>query len=555
MLVGLSIRDVVLIEQLSLDFTDGLTALTGETGAGKSILLDALGLALGGRSEARMVRKDAERAIVTAAFDLSPAHPAIAMLAEHGLEADDHLTLRRVVQADGRSRAFVNDQPAGVALARALGELLVEVHGQFDTQGLLNPSSHRAVLDAFAGNAAERAETRRSWQAWRDAEDALAEARREAEAARAEESYLRHAVEELDELAPDAGEEARLAEERSLMQHAERVAEGINAALAALGGDGGAERGLAGAVRELQRVADKAGGRLDTVVEALDRALVETEEAIASLESVGSGLDHDAGALEKAEERLFALRAAARKHAVEVDDLADLRQRLAGRLALIEDQAGALDRLGRAVEAARKAYIEAATSLSDRRAEAASRLDQAVAAELPPLKLERARFLTAVERRAEADWGADGLDRVAFTVATNPGADPGPLNKIASGGELARFMLALKVVLADADPVPTLVFDEVDSGISGAVAAAVGDRLARLGETVQVLVVTHSPQVAARAGQHMHVAKAATGTTTTTDVRRLGAEARREEIARMLSGARVTDEARAAAQRLIAGNE
>ncbi|MEQ9813626.1 MAG: DNA repair protein RecN [Azospirillaceae bacterium] len=555
MLIGLSIRDVVLIDQLALDLAGGLTALTGETGAGKSILLDALGLALGGRSEARLVRKGAQRAIVTAAFELPEAHPANAMLAEHGLEADEHLTLRRVVQADGRSRAFVNDQPAGVALARALGEMLVEVHGQFDTQGLLNPSSHRDVLDAFAGNAAALAETQRGWRAWREAEAALAQARREAEAARAEESYLRHAVEELDELDPVAGEEARLAEERSVMQHAERVAEGINAALDALGGDGGPERGLAGALRELQRVADKAGGRLDAVIEALDRALVETEEAIASLQSVGSGLNHDAGALEKAEERLFALRAAARKHSVEVDALADLRQRLAARLALIEDQAGALDRLGRAVEVARKTYMEVATSLSGRRTEAAARLDKAVAAELPPLKLERARFLTVVERRADDDWGPDGLDRVAFTVATNPGADPGPLNKIASGGELARFMLALKVVLADADPVPTLVFDEVDSGISGAVAAAVGERLARLGETVQVLVVTHSPQVAARAGRHLHVAKSATGATTTTDVKTLGVEARREEIARMLSGASVTDEARAAAQRLIAGNE
>lgn len=553
MLVGLSIRNVVLIEQLTLSLRGGLSALTGETGAGKSILLDALGLALGGRSDAGLVRPGADSAVVTAEFDLPPDHPAFALLAEQELEAENPLILRRTVNADGRSRAFANDQAISVGLLRQLGETLVEVHGQFDTHGLLNPQTHRTVLDAFAQADSLAQRTDEAWQRWRQAEKAREDAAADLARTRAEEDWLRHALAELDQLAPQEDEEDSLAERRAMLMHREKLAEAIASALEELSGERGGERHLSSAQRHLQKVADKAGGRLDPILEALDRALAETADAVAEIQTLSADMDLDVGELERIEERLFALRAAARKHGVTADQLPALRQDFAGKLALIDDQGDLLARLAKDAELARDAYLAAARELSAARAEAAARLDRAVAQELGPLKLDKARFVTRVEQTGEADWGPAGIDRVVFLVATNPGAEPGALNRIASGGELARFMLALKVVLARTGSVPTLVFDEVDTGIGGAVADAVGERLSRLGAQVQVLVVTHSPQVAARADQHLKVQKDERGGRVITTVSQLDAPERREEIARMLSGATITNQARAAAESLMAG--
>jgi DNA repair protein RecN (Recombination protein N) len=554
MLVALSIRDIVLIERLALALRPGLCVLTGETGAGKSILLDALGLALGARGDSGLVRHGADQAAVTAEFEVPPGHPALAVLSEQGLDPDDRLVIRRTVAADGRSRAWVNDQPVGIGLLRRLGEELVEVHGQFDTHGLLNPQTHRAVLDAYAGLEGAATATAAAHRAWRQKDEARASAAADIARARADEDYLRHAVAELDALAPRPGEEAELALTRAVLMHREKLVEAMNHAHVELSGERGAERGLGNAMRMLSRVAEKAGGRLDATLAAIDRAIGETTDAVAALESASADLDADPAALETLEERLFALRAAARKHGIAVDALAGLRSDLANRLSLIEDQGDLLTRLTREADVARAAYRTAAQTLSQGRNGAAARLDAAVAAELPPLKLDKARFLTAIEPLDEAEWGAAGLDRVTFRVATNPNTPAGALNKIASGGELARFMLALKVVLAQTSTVGTLVFDEVDTGIGGAVAAAVGARLARLGERLQVLVVTHSPQVAARGAMHLKVHKTADGDRLATGVAELDSGQRREEIARMLSGAQVTREARAAAESLMAGH-
>ncbi|WP_431855490.1 DNA repair protein RecN [Azospirillum sp.] len=552
-LAALTIRDVVLIERLALSFRTGLCVLTGETGAGKSILLDALGLALGARAESGLVRHGADQASVTAEFELSGDHPAFAILREQGLDADERLVVRRTVSADGRSRAWVNDQAVGVGLLKRLGEELVEVHGQFDTHGLLNPTTHRSVLDAYAQLDGKAAHVAALHRAWRQVEDARANAAAEIARARAEEEYLRHAVAELDSLAPKPGEEEQLAETRAVLMHREKVVEAMNSAYAELSGDRGVERSLASALRILTRIAEKAGGKLDPAIAALDRAAAEAGEAVAALQAASADVDMDPAALEKLEERLFALRAASRKHGVAVDALAALRDELSGRLSMIEDQGDLLARLARDAETAREAYRKAAEDLSKARQKAAGQLDKAVAGELPPLKLDKAKFRTLVEPLGEAEWGPAGMDRVAFQVATNPGSPPGALNKIASGGELARFMLALKVVLAQTSTVGTLVFDEVDTGIGGAVAAAVGQRLERLGHGLQVLVVTHSPQVAARGSTHLKVQKAVKGQSVTTGVAELDGDERREEIARMLSGATVTAEARAAADSLIAG--
>ncbi len=553
MLVSLVIRDVVLIERLVLAFRPGLGVLTGETGAGKSILLDALGLALGARGDSGLVRRGAEQAAVTAEFQVPDSHPVFGVLRDQGLDSADTLTLRRVISVDGRSRAFVNDQPIGVALLRRLGEELVEVHGQFDSHGLLDPRTHGGVLDAYADLETMAARVAAAWRAWRQVEQARVQAAVDADRARAEEDWLRHAVAELDQLEPCPGEEKGLAETRAVLMHREKLMEAINAAYADLGGERGAERAVAGALRQLGRAADKAGGRLDPVIAALDRAGAELAEGVSLLRGVSADLEIDGGTLDTVEERLFALRAAARKHSVDVDGLAGLRTDLARRLALIEDQGSVLSRLAREAGVARSAYLEAAEALSRQRRDAAGRLDGALARELPPLKLERARFVTSAEALLEGEWGAAGIDRVSFKIATNPGASPGPLNKIASGGELARFMLALKVVLARTGSVPTLIFDEVDAGIGGAVAAAVGERLERLGSEVQVLVVTHSPQVAARGAGHFKVRKSHQGDVVTTDVVELDGAARTEEIARMLSGAHITPEARAAAAALMNG--
>ena len=551
MLLGLSIRDVVLIDRLDLAFDVGLSALTGETGAGKSILLDSLGLALGARSEAGLVRPGAGQLSVAAEFALPPGHPAAALLAEQELDAGSELVLRRVVSADGRSRAFVNDQPVSVGLLRQLGGGLVEIHGQFESHGLLDQSSHRTVLDAFG--AIDTKTVAVAWDAWREAARCCREGAAALARAASEEAFLRHALDELNALAPKPAEEADLAARRSLLMHSEKLIEGMNTAVHSLSGAGEVENNLRMAQRALERVADRAEGKLDPVIAALDRAALETAEALGLLDRISSSIDLDPGALEKVEERLFALRAAARKHGVDVDGLAALRDGMAAQLAALDAGADGAARLAAAEQAARVVYTDAAESLSKTRRTAAQRLDRAVAAELPPLKLDKATFRTRISPLDESQWGAGGADGVAFEVATNPGLPPGPLAKIASGGELSRFMLALKVVLARTSPAVSIVFDEVDQGIGGATAAAVGERLAMLAERLQVLVVTHSPQVAAKATHHWHVAKGAgAGGATVARVTALGPAERREEIARMLAGAEITDQARAAADSLLA---
>ena len=553
MLSSLSIRDVVLIDKLDLAFEAGIVTLTGETGAGKSILLDALGLALGARSETGLVRAGAQQATVSAAFEISDDHPALGLLAEAGLPAELPLVLRRTVSADGKSRAFVNDQSVSVGLLRRIGDGLVEIHGQFDQRGLLDPQTHREMLDAFGGHAREVKQVAEAHGAWREAVDALAAAEADAARARSEEGFLAASVEELQRLDPKPGEESALAEERTLLANAGRLVETINAALADLVGERGAERAVGQAQRALARVQGQAGSRLNPALAGLDRAAAELSEASRALSSVGSALDLDPRKLEETDDRLHALRDIARKHAVAVDALAQLKTDLEVRLDALRTAASRIEDLTRSVEWTRKSYAARAQDLSKARAKTGKKLDKRVAGELAPLKLDRARFETRIEPLSESDWGVHGQDRIQFMVATNPGSQPGPIAKIASGGELARFTLALKVVLAESQPAATLVFDEVDAGVGGAVAAAVGDRLKRLSRDMQVLVVTHSPQVAARGDHHWRVSKTPKGTVPTTKVEVLTQPQRREEIARMLAGEKVTDAARAAADALIEG--
>jgi DNA repair protein RecN (Recombination protein N) len=556
-LVGLGIRDIVLIERLDLALKPGLNVLTGETGAGKSILLDSLGLALGRRADSGIVRQGAAQGTVTAEFDLPPRHPAVAALEDLGIEASDSLILRRIVGADGRSRAFVNDQPVGVAALRRIGDLLVEIHGQNDEQGLLDPATHRAVLDEFGGHGAMLAAVRTAHAALQETQAQLRDAEANAARAQAEEDFIRHAAKELRTLDPQPDEEASLAARRSLLQQADKIAAALKDADAALNDNGGIASRLRVAMRALERVAERAGGKLDATLGALDRALTEVAEASGALDSATAALELDPNALEKAEERLFALRAAARKHGVPVDGLAGLRASFEARLAAIEDGGAALARLAKAAKAAEETYRAAAEKLSAGRKKAAAKLDRAVARELEPLRMGSARFITDLAALERADWAADGMDRVRFVVATNPGAPAGPIARIASGGELSRFMLALKAALAARGDAVTLVFDEVDRGVGGATAHAVGERLAGLAQQVQVLVVTHSPQVAARGNAHWRIAKEVRGkgasSATTTSVSALDDAARKEEIARMLAGATVTDAARAAAASLMAG--
>ena len=555
MLVSLSVRDVVLIDHLDLSFEGGLSALTGETGAGKSILLDALGLALGGRADAGLVRPGAARASVAAGFEVAADHAAVDLLTEHGMASEDGgIVLRRVLGADGRSRAFVNDQPISVGLLRQLGDSLVEIQGQFEQRGLLDAATHRELLDAFGALTAQADTVSAGWQDWRAAADARADAARELDEVRHDETFLRHAVEELDTFDPKPDDEQTLAEQRSLLMNAEKLIEATNAAADALSGGDlalGAEAALATARRALERVAQAAAGRLDPVIATLDRALLETEEAQVQIQSVSTEIELDSSRQEEVEERLFALRDLARKHGTDTTKLPALRDSLRQKLAAIDSGGDRLAALDQVLAERRAAYMKAAETLSTARQKAAKKLDRAVAAELPPLKLDNAAFRTHLFRLEESAWGPQGMDRIAFEVSTNPGSPPGSLAKIASGGELARFLLALKVVLAEIGPVRTLIFDEVDSGIGGATAHAVGERLGRLTRHRQVLVVTHSPQVGARAAHHLRVRKEPSGARVTTQVSPLSMDERQEEIARMLAGAEVTDEARAAAKRLI----
>ncbi len=556
MLAALSIRDIVLIEKLELSLDGGLCTLTGETGAGKSILLDALGLAIGARADAGLVRQGAEQGSVSAVFDLPGNHPARTVLADNGFEADGDIILRRVQTKDGRSRAFINDQPVSVGLLRQVGDMLVEVHGQHDERGLLDASGHRAMLDAFGGFEKQVADLRSLWNAASAAREALAAHEALLARAKAEQDYLTHVVGELDELQPQPGEETTLAEERTLMMHSEKIAGDLAEAEEALSGDGGLDARLTVALRRLARAAEQAGGRLDAAIAALDRTLTEAAEARDQIAQAMRALEFDPARLEQAETRLFALRAAARKHNVQVDDLAALADKLRGELQEIEGGEARLEVLKKAAAEAETRYGAAARALSAERAHAAAKLDKEVMKELKPLKLDKASFRTNIEVLPESHGGPEGIDRVSFLVSTNPGAPFGPIIKIASGGELSRFVLALKVALASRGSAPTLIFDEVDSGVGGAVAEAVGLRLAELARAVQVIVVTHSPQVAARAQHHFRISKGgeAKAQKIATRVETLDAPARREEIARMLAGAMVTDEARAAADRLIGGH-
>ncbi len=551
MLISLAIRDIVLIERLDLELEPGLCVLTGETGAGKSILLDALGLSLGRRADRSLIRDGAAQGTVTAVFRLPADSPARAYLAEHGIDAEDPLILRRVLGQDGRSRAYVSDQPVGSGLLRKVGDFLVEVHGQHELQGLLDPTTQRRLVDAYGGLPPQLEALREAWLAWRQAEAEREEIAAEVERTESDAAYWRHVLTELDQLAPEVGEETILAERRTRLMNREKLAAALQEASTAVRDNDAIDDQLGHAQRTLERARAFAGEALETAVAALDRARLELEEARRALEQAGAELDVEAERLEQVEERLFALRAAARKHQVAVDDLPGLRETTATRLAAIDAGGSRLAEATAAAASARAGFVERAREVSTARAKAATALGKAVMAELPPLKLGKARFVARLIPLAEVDWSEHGAERIAFEVATNPGQEPQPIAKIASGGELARLMLALKVVVARVGSTPCLVFDEVDTGIGGATADAVGERLARLGRTVQVLAVTHAPQVAARADHHWRVEKSSGRERATVAVTPLSPSTRRDEIARMLAGAKVTEAARAAADSLI----
>ncbi|MEO0400827.1 MAG: DNA repair protein RecN [Pseudomonadota bacterium] len=549
MLRGLDISDMLIIDRLELEFQPGLNVLTGETGAGKSILLDSLGFVLGWRGRAELVRQGAEQGEVTAWFDLPEGHSARAVLQEAGLPVSDELILRRVNSADGRKTAWVNDRRCSGDVLRALSETLIELHGQHDDRGLLNPRGHRAILDEFAGLDTARSSTRKAWRAMGAAQTALDQAEAAMQAIRAEEDYLRHAVAELDALDPQPGEEATLDTNRRVMQGAERIREDVQSAHKTLGHDG-AEGALNNAIRWLDGVADKAQGQLDAPLAALTRAMAELDDASDGIVRALDAMSFNPTDLEDAEERLFAIRALARKHDVAADDLAAFADDLRTKLAALDAGDADLERLRGDVSAAQSAYDAAADKLRAGRTKAARKLDSAVMHELAPLKMERAVFSTQI---SDDTPGPDGRDMVAFTVATNPGAPSGALNKIASGGELSRFLLALKVCLTRDQGGLTMIFDEIDRGVGGATADAVGRRLAALADGGQVLVVTHSPQVAALGAHHWRVEKKVEKGATTSTVVPLAAPDRVDEIARMLAGDTITDEARGAARALLGG--
>ncbi|MEO0863921.1 MAG: DNA repair protein RecN [Pseudomonadota bacterium] len=551
MLRGLDISDMLIIDRLELAFQPGLNVLTGETGAGKSILLDALGFVLGWRGRAELVRKGADQGEVVAWFDLPPDHPAHTVLDEAGLPpaTDGELILRRVNTADGRKTAWVNDRRCSGEALRGLSDTLIELHGQHDDRGLINPRGHRDILDAFAGNDALRTKCRAAWRTAAAARRALAEAEAAVAAIQAEEEFLRHAVSELDALDPQPGEEAELDTKRRVMQGAERIREDVSRAHEILGHQG-AEGAMSDAMRWLDGVIDKAEGHLDAPLAALGRAMVELDDAADGIARALDHLNFNPSDLEDAEERLFAIRGLARKHNVAPDDLAGFADELRAKIATLDAGAADLADRAAAVTAAEQAYDAAVQALSKARAKAAGALDKAVMRELAPLRMERAVFATQITPDTP---GPDGMDAVAFTVATNPGAPAGPLNRIASGGELSRFLLALKVCLRGGQAGLTMIFDEIDRGVGGATADAVGRRLARLAEDGQVLVVTHSPQVAALGAHHWRVEKQVSKGMTTSRVVPLTDPDRVDEIARMLAGDTVTDEARGAARALLDG--
>jgi DNA repair protein RecN (Recombination protein N) len=556
MLIQLSIRDIVLIERLDLAFETGLSVLTGETGAGKSILLDSLSLALGGRGDGGLVRHGEDKGQVTAVFDVGLDHSARKLLRENGIDDEGDLIFRRQQSSDGRTKAYVNDQPVSVQLMRQAGQMLVEIHGQHDDRALVDTNAHRTLLDAFAGISEDVQGVAALYRQWRDSERTLKKHREKVEVAAREADYLRSSVEELEKLSPRDGEEDELADRRQKMMKAERIAGDIAEASEFLNGNASPVPHIASLVRRLERKSHEAPGLLEDTVALLDAALDQLSNAQMEVEAALRKTEYDPKELERVEERLFALRAASRKYSVPVTELPALAVRMINDLADLDAGEERLSKLEAEVGVAKANYDAAARSLSEKRHHAGDALAQAVMAELPALKLERARFMVEITTDAEAAT-AEGIDVVEFHVQTNPGTRPGSIMKVASGGELSRFLLALKVALADRGSAPTLVFDEIDTGVGGAVADAIGQRLKRLSEHVQVLSVTHAPQVAARAATHLLISKGPSGEGSdkiATRVATMAQKDRTEEIARMLAGASVTEEARAAAARLLAGN-
>lgn len=555
MLVHLSIRNIVLIEKLDLSFQDGLFILTGETGAGKSILLDSLGLALGARAESRLVRAGTDQGSVSALFDLASTHAVFNLLDKNGISTEGELILRRTVSNTGKSRAFINDQAVSASLLKEVGEQLIEIHGQYDTQSLLNSKTHRAVLDQYAGHDLLLHKTQESWDFWQALKHEELALKEEIERAKAEEAFLSDAVKELEDLSPIEGEEETLLQQRGYLMNREQISQAMVTSYQALTAEGGCEDFLITAQAALEKISEKASGRFDDVLAALDRGATEIKEAVLLLQQLHHDQQETETNLEEVDSRLFALRSCARKHGLTIDQLPPFIFELRQRLNLIETQDSQLSDLRKRVSAAEKQYKDTADKLRQSRENSARKLDSGVCAELPPLKMAGAKFITEITPLAETAWTRNGTETIAFTIATNAGAKAGPLNKIASGGELARFMVALKVNLTQSrdlnKSVGTMIFDEVDTGIGGAVADAVGERLARLAQKVQLLVITHSPQVAARGNDHLRVSKSETGDVTTSSVELLDEQERLEEIARMLSGASISAEARAAAKSLL----
>lgn len=552
MLDSLSIHNIVLIDKLNIEFKDGLSALTGETGAGKSILLDSLGLALGSRGDASLVRHGVEKGQVTASFNLPASHISFRFLDENDISHDGEMILKRVQNADGRSKAFVNDQVVSTRLLKQLGELLIEIHGQHDNRALADTSAYLSLLDAFAGLTEDAKTIRKLWDVWQDAKTKVATHEENLRKAQADEDYTRHVLAELEQLKPSSEEEQALADERSILQASEKVASDVQSAKKLLHKDGGVEKRIYSAMSALERNDANIEALVKPSVEALDRALIELQLASEEIAELERNLEFDPARLDDVEERLFALRGAARKHGVMVDELPALLEKFRNMIASLEGDQARADELYKAMNAAKAAFEQKAKIQSQKRQSAAKVLEKSVTSELPPLKLERARFYCKVKNLGVNGAMRSGFDAVSFEVMTNPGTASGPLMKVASGGELARIMLSLKVSLAEKGSAPTLVFDEIDTGVGGAVAEAIGTRLARLGDKVQVITVTHSPQVAASADRQFVISKSEQSKNRmVTNVQLLSDAQRHEEIARMLAGAVVTNEARAAAQKLL----
>ena len=555
MLMSLSIRNVALIKRLEISFASGLSVLTGETGAGKSILLDALGLALGARSESNLLRRGSDHASVVAEFSTQPHNATVRLLKEQNLEHDEIILLRLVLGVNGRTRAFVNDQPVSVSFLRRVGESLVEIQGQFGERDLIAQKTHQNILDNFGNYQSEFEATKASFMSLKNANKELSEAEDTVRKANQDAEYIRHATNELVTLNPIQGEDADLIKRRQILMNAEKMTLAINEAFAVLEGENGAENSLRKALVSLERVAKTTGDLLVTATTIIERALIDTEEAIISLRDTASTIELDSRCLEEIEDRLHALRDIARKHRIKIDELPKFKETLETKLLLIDDQSNKLATLRNAMDIARKNFIYNANALRQKRVTAANYLDQSVNRELESLKLEKASFNTLIDELPEDQWNETGMDRVSFQVSTNPSTPAGPLSKIASGGELSRFMLALRVVIAAEGGPDTLIFDEVDSGVGGATADAVGTRLALLSQKLQVLVVTHSPQVAARGNSHFKVEKLSNSEETITDIQKLLDNEKCEEVARMLAGREITEEARAAANKLIQGKD